>query len=700
MRQGLINEGTLGDDNLKIQTLRRKNIDKFALTQAHHYQRGDVIKFQSDSAKFSKDLYYRVTFVNPQNQTATLIDTVGITETLELNKYKQREVYQVQQLEIRPGERMRFTKNIRNSDYKQLNGQRFTVEGVTDDGQITINSNGKTQDIPIERLLHSDYSYVDTVHSSQGQTADYCIYSAANAKSLTIGRESFYVAASRARQEFVIYTANTQDLGVTVQISRANENAKDLVNSAVIKEKVVDNTKSKQIAQTANSSLPSKEQKSSHSSNELNERSFKTEPEFNQHGFGLDQIINSLTNSSRRAGELATDLQRTSIQAQTAGRDTSELNRATENPGNNITESNRAAEELTRELQKLEERAIRSNLKNRKTRKPIRTSHSQHIEKDRQFAEDIGTDSENNLPRQVRSKQLVVRSNDNQPSRTAQGERDYAANYHTGDLGTQPYKPSQQQNTARNQGQSQQQRNPSQTNREQVLEPVQPLSPPQPLSLDEVNQILLTARSAVQRYGREWDKKRTFNNDYYQIEKFSVFETYGYRSYLTIDAKDRRGRLLTMKGQNFHPANLKIQENHLTKQDVLTFEKIQSALDYLQQIRQFKDNATKILLKYGERDPQQPLKGYGTLEGQKYRIMSDEQALRVIAKDGRGEILNYPSDPYARHPEAQASANFNQKDVELFSTLAKQIEQKRREAERNRQKEQSQKRQQGWGLER
>ncbi len=713
VRQGLIAEGTLGDENLKIQTLRRKNIDKFALTQAHHYQRGDVIKFQTDSARFSKDLYYRVTSVNPQTQTATLIDTVGITETLELNKYKQREVYQVQQLEIRSGERMRFTKNIRKEDYKQLNGQRFTVEGITEDGQITINSNGKTQNVSIERLLHSDYSYVDTVHSSQGQTADYCIYSTANAKSLTIGRESFYVAASRARQEFVVYTANTQDLGVTVQISRANENAKDLVNSAVVKEKVVDNAKSEEISQAANyqqdktskPSLPSKEQESSHSSNELNERAFRSEPESNQHVLGLDKIIDSLTNSSRRAGELATNLQRTRRKAQTTGRDTSELNRATEKPGNNITESNRAAAELTRELQELEQRAVGSDLKNRKTREPIRTSHSQHIEKNQQFAEDIGTDSENNLPRQVRSEQHLVRSNDNQTPTMAQGKGNYVTDYHTGDLGTQPYKSSQQKDTSRDQGQSQQQRNPSETNREQVLESVQsspspkvPLS--QPLSQNEVNQILLTATSAVQRYGRERDKKTTFNNDYYQIQKFSVFETYGYRSYLTIDAKDGRGRILTMKGQNFHPANLKIQENHLTKLDVLTFEKLQSALDYLQQIRNFKENAQTILLKYGEPDPQQPLKGYGTLEGQKYRIVSDEQALRIIAKDGRGEILNYPSDPYTRYPETQARAKFNQEDVELFSTIVNQIEQKRREAEQIRQREQSQTRQRGRGLSR
>jgi ATP-dependent exoDNAse (exonuclease V) alpha subunit len=232
VRQGLMAEGTLGHESLNIQTLKRKDIDRFAMTCAHHYQRGDVIKFQTDSARFSKNLYYRVTDIDPEAKTVTLIDTLGLTETLPLNKYKQREIYTVQNQEIRPGERMRFTKNICNSDHKQLNGERFTVSGVTPDGQIEITSKGKTQKISADRLLHSDYSYVDTVHSSQGQTADYCIYSAAIAKSKTIGRESFYVAASRAKQEFVVYTKNAIDLGVTIQLSRKNENAHELVQSS------------------------------------------------------------------------------------------------------------------------------------------------------------------------------------------------------------------------------------------------------------------------------------------------------------------------------------------------------------------------------------------------------------------------------------------------------------------------------------
>ena len=259
VRTCLMAEGTLGDESRNISTLRRKNLDKFAITQAHYYQRGDVIKFQTDSARFSKDSYYRVTEINSEAQTATLIDTVGLTETLSLDKYKQREVYQLQQLEIRPGERMRFTKNIRSSDYKQLNGQHFTVRGITADGQIEITSKGKTQKILVERLLHSDYSYVDTVHSSQGQTADYCIYSAADAKSKTIGRESFYVAASRAKQEFVIYTRNAADLGVTIQLSRKNENAHDLVSSNDSPKNQEQNQVRQQTAKTKSEPKPTKQ---------------------------------------------------------------------------------------------------------------------------------------------------------------------------------------------------------------------------------------------------------------------------------------------------------------------------------------------------------------------------------------------------------------------------------------------------------
>lgn len=227
VRQGLIEQGRLGKEAREVHVLKRKDLNKFSITQASSYELGDVVKFHQDSAKFNKDLYYRIDGVDAKTQKVTLRDKYGTTQTLELNKYKEREVYQAQTKEIRSGEQMKFTRN--QYQHNQINGQRFTVIGFTDAGQAIVQTKGKTQNINLDALLHSDYSYVDTVHSSQGKTTDYCIYIASSSNSPTVGKESFYVAASRARQEFIVYTAHAEHLGLSVQQSRAQENALPLI---------------------------------------------------------------------------------------------------------------------------------------------------------------------------------------------------------------------------------------------------------------------------------------------------------------------------------------------------------------------------------------------------------------------------------------------------------------------------------------
>ena len=52
---------------------------------------------------------------------------------------------------------------------------------------------------------------------------------AGSGKSLTVSRESFYVAASRAKHEFKVYTASKKALGLSVGRSRAQENAIPLI---------------------------------------------------------------------------------------------------------------------------------------------------------------------------------------------------------------------------------------------------------------------------------------------------------------------------------------------------------------------------------------------------------------------------------------------------------------------------------------
>ncbi|MEM9507563.1 MAG: MobF family relaxase [Cyanobacteria bacterium P01_E01_bin.35] len=229
IRQGLIEQNRLSQESQQIDILKPKDLDKFSLTQASSYEVGDVIKFSHTTARFNKDLYYRVDAVDSQTKTLILRDSLGNKQSLELDSYKDRQVFQSETRQLRSGEQMKFTRNHYHNQKKQINGQQFTVIGFTPKGQIEIKTKGKTQTVNPDALLYSDYRYVDTVHSSQGKTANYCIYAAGSGKSLAVGKESFYVAASRAKQEFKVYTASTKALGLSIEKSRGQENALSLI---------------------------------------------------------------------------------------------------------------------------------------------------------------------------------------------------------------------------------------------------------------------------------------------------------------------------------------------------------------------------------------------------------------------------------------------------------------------------------------
>lgn len=80
---------------------------------------------------------------------------------------------------------MKFTRNHYRDRQKQINGQQFEVLGFDKRGQVKIKTKGKTQTVNPDALLYSDYRYVDTVHSSLGKTANYCIYSTGSSQSFS-----------------------------------------------------------------------------------------------------------------------------------------------------------------------------------------------------------------------------------------------------------------------------------------------------------------------------------------------------------------------------------------------------------------------------------------------------------------------------------------------------------------------------------
>lgn len=71
VRLGLIEQGRLGKEAREIYVLKRKDLTKFSITQASSYELGEVVKFDKDSSKFSKDLYYRIDGMDAKTQTVT-----------------------------------------------------------------------------------------------------------------------------------------------------------------------------------------------------------------------------------------------------------------------------------------------------------------------------------------------------------------------------------------------------------------------------------------------------------------------------------------------------------------------------------------------------------------------------------------------------------------------------------------------------
>jgi conjugative relaxase-like TrwC/TraI family protein len=225
IRANYIANGILGETARTIQILYPKKLDPQAITQAYSYQKGDAIRFTRLNLHFP-DAYYRVAEVKAQS--LILKDRTGQLQEMSLNEYKEREVYQCQSLEIRTGDRLRFTRNQRTRN--QTNGQPYTIEALNPDNTIEIRTKGQRYTVTANQLLHSDYAYCRTVYSAQGWTSAEAIW----APQQNPGREQTYVALTRAKESLQILTLNRAALGLSAQMTQAQENAMDLVESIPI----------------------------------------------------------------------------------------------------------------------------------------------------------------------------------------------------------------------------------------------------------------------------------------------------------------------------------------------------------------------------------------------------------------------------------------------------------------------------------
>ena len=212
IRHALARSGKLGGAAVTLESLVNKGLTRAEARDPMSYDRGDVVRFTRDYADkgVARGEAFRVEGVDPAKAAIALRSEDGRAVDWRLRQWGAGKVqaFEPRRLELRAGDRIRFTRNDR--DAGRVNGARGEVTSV-DEAERTAVVRGPRGQVQILHLdaardRHIAHGYVDTAFAAQGRTADHVIIHADSRATNLVDQKSFYVGISRAREAVTILT--------------------------------------------------------------------------------------------------------------------------------------------------------------------------------------------------------------------------------------------------------------------------------------------------------------------------------------------------------------------------------------------------------------------------------------------------------------------------------------------------------------
>lgn len=230
IRDRLKAEGNLGT-SANITQLIAKDLTKVQMCYTHNFEIGDVVipMFDYKRRGLNKGEFYEV--VGKTDDTLTLKAPNG--QQCEVDPKFRKAVYQRQSVEIAVGDRLKWTKN--NRILERRNGQEFVVTAIEgDSATLSYFDGSRTETINLAKAQHLNHALVSTTYGSQGKTANRVLIAA----DYTIGKESFYVAVSRAKYELKLFTEDKERLLEQALQTRSQENPLEILKRQYLREQV------------------------------------------------------------------------------------------------------------------------------------------------------------------------------------------------------------------------------------------------------------------------------------------------------------------------------------------------------------------------------------------------------------------------------------------------------------------------------
>ncbi|MDE0702881.1 MAG: relaxase domain-containing protein [Rhodospirillaceae bacterium] len=223
VRERLVRDGTVHGPAVETERLVSRGFTNAEKALARNYAVGDVVGFHRPYRRLGVDKgdELRVARVDRAAGAVLLAGKDGEPVAWEPGRLAARaggvEVYRVEAMELRAGDRIRWTRN--DAGLGLVNSQTAEVTAVRD-GRIGFRlEDGRRLDMNAgdPQLRHIDRAWASTVHAFQGRTVD-TVIAALEAKHPTLtNQKTLYVEISRARDRAELVTDDKAALQERIQ---------------------------------------------------------------------------------------------------------------------------------------------------------------------------------------------------------------------------------------------------------------------------------------------------------------------------------------------------------------------------------------------------------------------------------------------------------------------------------------------------
>ncbi|MCY4122756.1 MAG: hypothetical protein OXG72_17750, partial [Acidobacteria bacterium] len=218
VRQQLLAEGVVHGPARQGEKLISRDLTRAQMARASNYNVGDTVIFSRPYKTLGaeKGDERRVAGIDRRWGTVHLEASGGERTPWRPSRLAGAkggvEVYRSEAMELRAGDRVRFTRNDPGSGL--ANGEMATVESIDRDGVRFRVGNGSVTELGNgdPQLRHIDRAFAATVHAFQGRTVDRNISAMPAEHPRLTDQRAFYVAISRARESAVLVTDDAHRL--------------------------------------------------------------------------------------------------------------------------------------------------------------------------------------------------------------------------------------------------------------------------------------------------------------------------------------------------------------------------------------------------------------------------------------------------------------------------------------------------------